>query len=203
MTASESPDFYGVAVDGKGGVTIDNFAIRGHSGNGLLLINSDWLSEQYKALNHKLIILQFGGNVVPYASKNFKWLEDEFYKMIIKIKRAAPNASVLVVAVADMGRSYAGGWSSYPSVPKIRDAQRRASMRAGVAFWDFYEIMGGKNAIVDWVNKGWALNDYAHFSNSGQKKLSEYFLEMLLAEYEQWKNDQKPGKEKDKMKNDE
>ncbi|MBK7867069.1 MAG: hypothetical protein IPJ75_08815 [Ignavibacteriales bacterium] len=45
-------------------------AIRGHSGDGLLKIDKNYLESQYDDLNVKLIILQFGMNVMPTVKKS-------------------------------------------------------------------------------------------------------------------------------------
>lgn len=186
--AIESPDFYGFTLDKDSGLFVDNLALRGHSGNGFHKMNTNFLKTQYEALNHKLIILQFGGNIIPYTKvKNFQWYEDDLYLLLLKFKKAAPNASILVVSNMDMGYKGANGIESYPTAPKVRDAQKKAALKAGVAFLDVLECMGGSGAIIDWYNKGLALNDFAHLTTKGQKKIAEFIVNALLKNYKLYK----------------
>ena len=187
--AIESPDLYGFSLEPEAGLIVDNLALRGHSGNGFHLINTTYLKKQFDTLNHKLIILQFGGNIIPYTKvKSFKWYEDDLYKILLKLKKAAPNASILVISNMDMGFKGPQGIVSYPTAPKVRDAQKRASLRAGVAFLDLFELMGGIGAIVDWYHNRLALNDFAHLTPKGQKKIAEFIVQAIVNEYQNFKN---------------
>ncbi|MBX3102749.1 MAG: hypothetical protein KF690_09590 [Bacteroidetes bacterium] len=183
----QSPDFYGLLFDG-GGVTVDNYAIRGHAGNGLLTINSSFMQTQYAQLNTKLVILQYGGNVVPYTDvKDFGWLEQANYNLIRKFQALLPQASVLVIGVGDAAyKDEDGNWDTYPTVPLIRNAQKRAASRAKAAFWDLWMVMGGQGAILEWVKQEPPLagEDYAHLTWHGQKLIARELFGALMVEYE-------------------
>lgn len=184
FSAQASPDVYGIWLDGRGGVQVDNYALRGHSGNGLLRINSDFLAAQLAQLNARLVILQYGGNVVPYPNvTDFSWFEEDVYKMLVKFKKAAPQTDILVVGVADAAYKAGGVLRSYPTVRKIRDAQKNAAFRAGCAFWDLYEVMGGENSMVSWAAQGLAAADYAHLGYMGQKLVGRMLFNALMKEY--------------------
>ena len=185
FTSNLSPDLYGILVESKKGIQIDNYALRGHSGIGLTTIDKDFLMSQYDLLGTKLIIFQYGGNIVGYDSPNFKWFENEVYRMLMYYKKIAPDASILVVGVGDAGFRKDDKIYSFASVPKIRDAQKNACLRAGVAFWDLYEVMGGKNAIIAWAKERPALvgHDFAHFTPHGQRLVANMLYSALMKEY--------------------
>jgi lysophospholipase L1-like esterase len=185
FSGAASPELYGLTFDACSGVRVDNFGLRGHSGMGFFKMPTDYLGEQLRKLGYRLIILQFGGNVVPYDVKDFRWYENEFYRLIMRFKRAAPEAAILVVGVSDAARKTDELWRSYPSVPQIRQAQKTAAERAGVAFWDLYEVMGGENSIVAWVNHRppLAANDHAHFSPYGQRIVGRLLVSALMKAY--------------------
>ncbi|MEI8203707.1 MAG: hypothetical protein WCH34_11875 [Bacteroidota bacterium] len=182
--SDESPDFYGVLLDGDKGVQVDNYAIRGHSGDGLLNINPAFLAKQINVLNTKLIVFQYGANVVPYIKneKECNTLEQVYYKLFMRFKSNAPNTSILVIGAGDMARSVKGEYESYAMLPQIKDAQKRAALKAGCAFWDLYEIMGGEDAILTWSKKGLASYD-GHLTLKGQKLISEKLFNALMVEY--------------------
>ena len=72
---SESPDFYGIALDGKKGVAVDNIAMRGSAGLIFTKIDRDLLIQMLGTMNVEMLILQFGGNVVPYIADNYDYYE--------------------------------------------------------------------------------------------------------------------------------
>ncbi|MDD5571068.1 MAG: GDSL-type esterase/lipase family protein [Bacteroidales bacterium] len=188
FVCGNSPDFYGLLIDSKNGVQVDNYAIRGHSGDGLLLINSDYLARQIEMLNTKLIIFQFGANVVPYiyTDKQCEWLESVYYSLFMKFRKAAKDASILVIGAGDMATTINGEDMSYPYLPKIRDAQKNAAIKAGCAFLDLFEIMGGSNSILTWVSKRLASKD-GHFSSKGQEIIGNELFNALMLEYDLFK----------------
>jgi hypothetical protein len=180
-----SPDVYGLQLDGARGLQVDNYALRGHSGGGLLAIDADYFAAQVRALNTRLIVVQYGGNIVPYDKDDFKWYEDAMYKILMRLRAVAPDAAILVIGVGDMARKVGEAYESYPTVPKIRDAEKNAAKRAKCAFWDLYDVMGGEGSIIAWVNNDppLAAQDYAHFDYPGQKLIGDLLYKALMHEY--------------------
>ena len=188
FTGDFSPDFYGLLIDGSSGVQVDNYAIRGHSGDGLLLINPQYLATQLKKLNVKLVIFQYGNNTVPYVNSDERCqeMEDMYFSLFKLYKNAVPGLSILVIGTGDMATVINGEYNSYPYIPKIIGAQKKAAIKAGCAFWDIHEVMGGENSILTWTNKGLASHD-GHFTNKGQKIIGNELFKALMIEYNQYK----------------
>jgi len=135
-----------------------------------------------------LIILHFGVNLVPHIVPNYDYYERQVYNQIVALKRAKPGLAVLVVGVSDMSRKEGGRFVSYPNIEKIRDAQRSAALRAGAAFWDCYQAMGGKNSMPTWVyaNPPLASKDFVHFSLRGSNIVAEMLYASLMDEYDRY-----------------
>lgn len=66
LTVDGQADVYGVMLDGQTGVSLDNIPMRGCSGTIFTGIHSSTLSPFFGRENVRLIILQYGGNSVPY-----------------------------------------------------------------------------------------------------------------------------------------
>ncbi len=183
-----SPEFFGVAMDCAKGVAVDNIAFRGSSGTDFTRMNRALLAQQFESLNVKCIVLQYGVNVVPYEAQDYKYYEHQFYNQLKLLRKLAPGASILVVGVSDMARKEGEVYVSYPNIEQIRDAQRRAAFRAGCAFWDLYEAMGGKNSMPSWVFASPALanKDFTHFTPKGARLVSEMLYKALMSEYEKF-----------------
>jgi hypothetical protein len=181
---NNSPDLYGLLIDDTAGVTVDNYAIRGHSGDGLFKIDDSYLATQAQLTNTRLIIFQYGANMIPYLDdeKECKYYEDAFYRLFMKFKKAAPNASILVIGNGDMGYTKGGESQSYEQVRCLSDVQKSAATRAGCAFWSLLDAMGGDNSILTWSRKGLCSLD-GHLSPKGQRIMANLIFTAIMREY--------------------
>lgn len=185
----DSPDLYGIALDGLNGVAIDNIAMRGNAGLVFTKMDAQFLKEHFQKLNVKLIILQYGGNVVPHIVDKYTYYENLFYSQLKRIKEVLPDAGIIVIGVADMSIKEKDGYVSYPNIEKVRDALKNATMRADAAYWDMFEAMGGRNSMPSWVfaDPPLASSDFVHFNVRGSKIIAQMFYNSLIYEYNLYK----------------
>jgi hypothetical protein len=183
-----SPLIYGIALDGKNGVAVDNFPMRGSSGTGYGMINKELLKKQYILTNTKLLILQYGINVIPNPQKNYGYYERMFAHELKVLKAANPDLSILVIGPSDMSRKRGGNYVSYPNVEQIRDAMKNAAFANGCAFWDLYSAMGGENSMVSWVRNEPPLanKDFTHFNSRGAAYVGEMIYSALVNDYQEY-----------------
>ncbi|MBR9861342.1 hypothetical protein GYB22_11455 [bacterium] len=174
------PKVYGLALDGEHGVAVDNFPMRGSAALGFDGMNSAFYGRQLKEMGVKLIVLQYGVNVIPGILKDYTYYRVMLTKQLEAIKAAYPDVSILVIGPSDMSMNSNGVYVSYPNIPLIRDAMKEAAFSTGCAFWDLYEAMGGENSMRSWVQGGYAQKDYTHFSFKGAKFVGEMLFEALL-----------------------
>jgi len=195
----ESPDFYGISFEPLKGIVVDNIPLRGSSGLEFTRISQGQLTTHFKQLNAKLIILEFGVNVVPNVLEDYSFYEKRFYKQIMRLKKLAPHASILVIGVSDMSRKAGNYYESYPNIPLIREAQRNATFKAGCAYWDMFTAMGGENSMPSWVfaKPALAQPDFTHFSPRGAKIIGEMFMNALMNEYKAFKSTESYQPEED------
>lgn len=181
---------YGVSMESDKGIYVDNIPQRGSSGAVFTKFDVDFSQKIFNLLNVKLVILQYGVNVVPGNLDNYNYYEEILYRQIKAIKTFKPDVSVLLIGVSDMSRKNDDKFESYPSIEKVRNAQRNAAFRAGAAFWDCYTAMGGKNSMPEWVNANPSLatKDFTHFNFRGAKLIAEMFTASLMDEYSKYKS---------------
>jgi len=184
-----TPEIYGVALDGKSGVSVDNLPMRGCSGTIFKRTNSTMLTNSYNLLNVKLLILEFGGNMLPSINgpKTAENYGKSFYEQIMYLKKQKPDMDIIVIGPADMSKRINGSMVSYPDLPVVVDNLKKAAFDAGGAYWDTYQVMGGHNSMPTWVEQGLAGKDYIHFTNDGAKKISEMFYEALINDYNEYR----------------
>ncbi len=191
----DSPDIYAVDLSGGTGVMVDNIPMRGSSGTVFTKLNSSQLQQMYASLNVELFILQFGGNVMPYIKSEQECAAygNWFYSQLILLKKVRPSASFIVIGPSDMSYKDKEYYLTYPLLESVRDALKEATFKAGGAYWDMYEAMGGKNSMPSWVaaNPPLAAPDYTHFSPRGARLIGEMFYNALIWEYQLWKKSAK------------
>lgn len=182
----ESPDFYGLAMDGPTGISVDNIAMRGADGLSFSRMERDHFIQALKRQRVALVILQFGGNSVPYfKSKEAVTRYGEAFRRQIRLfQEALPAADILVVGPSDMAFKEGMDWVSYPFVADVRDALREAAFTEGAGFFDIMDFMGGPGAMVQWVDAEPPLAgpDHIHFTPRGAKKVAMALVEALNAE---------------------
>lgn len=183
-------DVYGIGFDSKTGIEVDNISMRGSSGLDLNKIEPEYLANQLSVLNTKLIILQYGVNVAPNEIENYDYYEKAYYSELKKLRNNLPGISILVIGISDVSTKKDGDYITAPNIIKIRDAQKNAAYKAGCAFWDLFEAMGGENSMPGWVNAKPALaqKDYTHFTASGAKIVGTMLYNALMSEYLNYKN---------------
>ncbi|OIP02804.1 MAG: hypothetical protein AUJ98_00075 [Bacteroidetes bacterium CG2_30_33_31] len=185
----DSPDIYAIDLSDKVGLEVDNISMRGASGTMFTRMNFIHLQAMYKTLNVKMFILQFGGNVIPYttgsvAIENYgNW----FYNQLILLKKMMPEATIIVVGPSDMSHKVGEDYVTYENLPKVRDALRSATLKAGYSYWDMYMAMGGYNSMPSWVSARPSLAgvDYTHFTPTGAKLIANMFYNALMMEFKE------------------
>lgn len=189
-----SADIYGILLDGETGVSVDNVAMRGCSGTVFTKINADQLKDFYQGNNVRLIILQYGGNSVPYmrTGKPAAQYGETIAKQIQYVHAAAPDAMIIFIGPSDMSTNIGGSMQTYSCIPGFVDTLRNVANRNGAAYWDLYGVMGGKNSMAKWVRSGLAGPDYVHFTHKGADKVGGLFGDMLLKYYDYYKWRTKP-----------
>lgn len=189
----DSPDIYALMANSKSGVAVDNVPLRGSSGTDFTRTNIPFYRDMFAKLNIKLIILQFGVNLVPYIKDDYSYYETRLYKQLKFLKSLDKDIGIIVIGVSDMSQNIEGVYQSYPNIELIRDAQKRAAFKAGCAFWDMYEAMGGQNSMPSWVSAEPTLarTDYTHFTYKGSVVIAKMFYDALMEEYNQYINNHK------------
>lgn len=177
-----SPDIYGISIESKAGIIVDNIPQRGSAGLEFAMIDKINLKESFSLLNPDIIILHYGLNIVRNIRDEYSWFRVGLQKQLELIKEVAPSSVILVTGVTDMASNEGDTIMSYRNIPSIVRAQRDAALAAGVLFWDAYEAMGGRSSIINWSAKKIPLaqSDYVHFTYPGSDTLSLLLTEAMF-----------------------
>lgn len=184
-------ELYCVSLESTSGVVVDNIPLRGSAGTFFTGISSSLLKESMSALNVPLIILEYGGNAVPAitsqeAVQNYR---KDFGRQIKYLQKIHPKAFILVIGPADMSTKIDGELQTWPYVEEVVQAMKEVALENGAAFWNMFDVMGGRNSMIQWVSHkpAWAATDYIHFSPQGAKRIAEVFTQSFMHYYEYYK----------------
>lgn len=184
----ESPYFYGVSLESfNNGVYVDNIALRGSSGTFFHLIDKQLLKQFFEDLNVCLIILQFGGNVMPMIDSEEKAKQYANYinYQLKTIKSINHQIPILFIGPADMSVNIDGVMQTHPYLPSVIDYLREVVLKNNCAFFDMYKAMGGKNSMPVWVKENLAAKDYIHFSPQGARKMASIIYYSLMRDIQE------------------
>ena len=181
-----SADLYGIMLDDGYGVAVDNIPLRGSSGDQFTLITDTLLRTSYKQANVGLIILQFGGNSVPviYNEKSLNNYCTSIERQIRRVRQCCAGATILFIGPSDMSTRRGGVMQTYPMLPQLIDSLRTIALRNNAAYWDIYEVMGGHNSMIAWVNNGLAGPDYIHFTPAGARRVGKTLAQNFATLYD-------------------
>ncbi len=187
--SKSSVDVFGLYLyESRKGLQIDNYGLLGHSGNGFLFANASFMASQHKALNTRLVLLQFGANAIPYINspKEYQYMRKEFSKMIQKVKEICPEASILLVSPGEMARRINGRYIAYGNARHFRDMLKDLAITHEVAFFDTYALMGSQPNLGAWLKKKWVYSD-GHLTEKGHYAFAKAISEALIAEWAAFK----------------
>ena len=175
---------YAVSLETPTGVMVDNIPMRGCSGNIFTKIDSTQLRDFYRDTNTRLIILQFGGNMIPQTenpSTISGYVRSTLRQQVRYIRACAPQASILFIGPSDMSTRIDGEMTTYPLVPYMDRLLRKMAAEEQIAYWSMYDAMGGKDSMVRWVENGLAGSDYVHFTRSGANNIGKKLYNWLMS----------------------
>ena len=187
---SGNAEIYAISVDGPYGVAVDNIAMRGSSGTVFTRMDQQLLAESYKVMNARLIIMEYGGNLVPSLNKNnVDYTKKLIAKQIQAVQKANPDADIVFIGPADMAKQIDGKIRSYPGLELTIQTLREVALENGVAYWDMFRVMGGAGSMHKWVKQSPPLAgaDYIHFSRKGAAYMGELFCNALRMHYDYFK----------------
>lgn len=184
-------DIYGVLVDQKTGVSMDNVPMRGSSGSIFTRISRNTIVPFFEHENVQLIILQYGGNMVP-SMRTEKALHDfckEITRQINYFHEIAPQAKILFIGPSDMSTNVGGQMKTYPLLPQFVELLDQYLTSCDASFWNLYEAMGGEGSMVQWVaaRPQLAGEDYVHFTHKGAEHVSDLLYETIDTYYKYYK----------------
>lgn len=196
---ADSVPLYGIDMNSSFGIQVDNFSNRGNSGLPLAQLNTNLMRAfKQKGIQYDLIILHYGTNVMGAGSASYGWYGRSMGRVVKHLRQAFPETSILVISVGDRSQKYNNEMKTDSAVAPLLNAQKAYATAEKTGFINLYELMGGKNSMVDWVegDPPRANKDYTHFNPRGAKEIAGLIFGELYQGFEKYKEKLKKQEEK-------
>ena len=202
-------DLFGVVLQRlRPGVVVDALGVVGRR---LASLRSwDWsiIGEQLATRDPRLVILQYGTNEADDAGLVLEDLAKYYDETILRIRAAAPTASILILGPPDMGVREAGKacnkppkagsdagvvpaceWRTPAILREIIAVEHAAAVRNKVAFFDTFAAMGGGDQMAAWAlaDPPIAFKDHVHLTKLGYERWADALSGALLEDYDRWR----------------
>jgi len=173
---------FGVALERDvPGVVYDALGANGARARLWSSMSVEHWAEQMALRKPALIVLQYGTNESEEGKVVAETYKKQLGDLVEKVKRAAPDASVLVAAPLDRAEREGGKMRTRAIIPELVDLQREVALAHGVAFWNTFDAMGGDGTFARWVKAEPQLAswDLTHPTPAGAEVIGDLFFKAL------------------------
>ena len=173
---------YGLSQESETGVIVDNIPMRGCLGLVFTKMDKTQLETFYREQNVRLIIMQFGGNAIPFNENpgTISGIVKGLRQQVQYVRECAPEASILFIGPSDMMRQVDGEWESYPMVPYMDRLLRKMALEENIAYFSLFRWMGGTGSMQRWKEIGLAGEDGVHFYRGGARKAGNAVADWII-----------------------
>jgi lysophospholipase L1-like esterase len=203
-------DLFGVAMERiKPGAIVDSEGVVGRRLGSLRSWDWSIIGDQLSTRDPRLVILQYGTNEADDPDLDLEAFAHYYDETILRIRAAAPTASILILGPPDMGVREGGRscerikakpdqiipeceWRTPNVLGEIVAVEHAAAIRNHVAFFDTFAAMGGADHMHPWVinEPKVAYKDHVHFTDLGYQLWADALSGALLAGYDLWRTAQ-------------
>ena len=136
--------------------------------------------EDLALVDPQLVVFSIGINDAHDPAFSPERFERNYDELIARVRRAAPDAAVLLVTNSDSYRK-----RRYPvrNAGDVRDVMMRLATRHGCGVWDLYGVMGGPGSIRRWQRHGLARADLVHFTREGYELIGDLMFTAIMKNF--------------------
>lgn len=139
------------------------------------ILYEDKYEEQAAYLNPDLVIVDYGTNDFLYTNKIPDQLKSEIEKVITKVKKANPRASIILTSAQDMNFKKRNVTASKDFSQMVKTI----AYENQCGFWDWYLVSGGAHSMDLWQANKLTMNDGIHLNGKGSELKGTLLIEAL------------------------
>jgi lysophospholipase L1-like esterase len=148
-------------------------------------------TEQLRHANPDLVVVNYGSNESFFGGYLERHYPDELRQLLVRLKKAVPSASILVMSPMDRGeRNDLGEIVTPRALPRVIEIQRQVALDAHCAFFNTFEAMGGSGTMARWYNgiPRMVAADFLHPTPQGAGRVGALFNQALVDRFERWRS---------------
>jgi lysophospholipase L1-like esterase len=169
------------------GVVIDTLGIGGTRAANQLKWDEHVWADNLRRARPDLVVLAYGTNESVDEDQPIEAYRENLREVLARLRRAAPEASCLLVGPGDFPIKGADGASGRVRARwRSSQAQREVAGEAGCAFWDAMQFMGGEQSMVTWAaaQPAMAQSDHLHLTRRGYTRMGMALADALMFDYD-------------------
>jgi lysophospholipase L1-like esterase len=147
---------------------------------------SKYFVSQLSYLNADLVILSLGTNEAFSAGFDRVEFTKNIDTLVMNLKQSNPNAAILITTPGDSYRKARKGRVKNPDMKVARVAIINYCIQHDLAYWDWYEIMGGYGAMANWFLMKLAQKDRVHYNGKGYQIQGDLLYRAIMKGYDQY-----------------
>ena len=179
---------FGWTADNASGITYETLGINGARS----AIQLDWdeaiLADHMAQRTPALIVVAYGTNDAVYPRWTAQDYAGEISRVLQRLRRNAPLASILVVGPPDFEVRLPSGQYYSGHLSEVVDITREIALQQGCAFWDWRARMGGAGSVAVWAKAGYGAPDHVHLSSQGYRLIGEMLADELMEQYRRFQS---------------
>ncbi|MDR1198591.1 MAG: hypothetical protein LBK94_06215 [Prevotellaceae bacterium] len=172
--------FFGVTLDNEqAGIVIDNYSLRGASGENIKSVPAKTLKDFDKLRHYDLIILQYGLNVATKTQTKYDYYKKAMTGVINHLRNNLPDSDIMLISVGDRTAKINGEMTTMPGVKSLLATQYEIASECGIAFWNMIEAMALDGGMAGYVKSkpSKANSDYTHINMRGGEQIAQHLFE--------------------------
>ncbi|HNW70556.1 MAG TPA: LysM peptidoglycan-binding domain-containing protein [Bacteroidales bacterium] len=178
---------YGLMIENNddNGVLYNSTGINGAGYHSLL--RQRLFAQQLKELSPDLVIIDLGANDFNSRVYKDKEMENNLTSIVDMIRSGSPETAILISNAQDI---YYRKKYDIVQCNDFMEMTRRVAKKYNCAFYNYYEVSGGKRSMDKWLKNGLARKDKIHLSAPGYYIRGELLLNAMFNSYVMWLQNQ-------------
>lgn len=168
------------------GVVIDTLGINGsRMADNLRWQEAAWV-DAVRRRSPDLVTFAYGTNEAISGLGSVTRYEQDVREVLTRLRKAAPEASCVLITPFDVSRREKGRWATPASLLETIEAQQRIAGELGCGLWNGFEFMGGEGSMAAWVKAKppLASTDRIHLTRLGYVYAGVGFGDALMRAYD-------------------
>lgn len=171
---------YGLLIESPAdnGVLYNSTGINGAGYRSLL--KQRLFAQQLTEMSPDLIILDMGANDFFAGSFYEPEMASNLRKIITMLQTASPSSAIIISNAQDI---YYRRKRDVVECSSFSDLTKKIAIENNCAYYNYYDVSGGKASMNQWLKRGLAQSDKVHLTTPGYNVRGELLLNALLNSY--------------------